>query len=167
MAYSDCEHAAPELAHKCKHCHLFIEENEYDSDFPNIARWVHLTRGDEADEFYDDHDAEPSGMLATLDVWREYGPTMMRLRFTVGVHALTVTPIEADLFDNPDPGEPALNPVEGWCACNEGTEWQWGYTCPDPDALWDAWRGHVEEQADAPTTLTMRRGRNGETYTRI
>ena len=43
---------------------------------------MHLHRGDEADEALDEkHEARPSGMLATLDVWRRYGPPEMRVRF--------------------------------------------------------------------------------------
>lgn len=68
------------LYERCKHCHLFVERNEVDGQ--GIAAFVHLHRGDEADEALDDsHEAEPSGELATLSVWRRYGPALMRARF--------------------------------------------------------------------------------------
>lgn len=72
------------LYEKCADCHLFIDDNNaYTDDVPNIARWIHLSRGDEADEAIEGtHDAAPSGMLATLSAWRAYGPEAMRARFT-------------------------------------------------------------------------------------
>lgn len=73
------------LAEKCKHCHLFIEPN-LDAG-PGIAEYMHLHRGDEADEALDaDHEPEPSGMIATLATWREYGPREMRARFHDHLH---------------------------------------------------------------------------------
>jgi hypothetical protein len=71
------------LYQKCLRCHLFIEAN--DADEPGLAEFVHLHRGDEADEQIDaSHEPEPSGMLATLETWKVYGPEAMRERFVVG-----------------------------------------------------------------------------------
>lgn len=78
------------LYEKCADCHLFVEPNEsaFDSDgnritAPEIAGYVHLHRGDDADEALDEsHEARPSGMKATLSTWRVYGPEAMRERFT-------------------------------------------------------------------------------------
>ena len=70
------------LAEKCgvEDCPLFVERNEPKG--PGVADFVHLHRGDEADEALEEkHEAQPSGMLATLDVWRRYGPPEMRVRF--------------------------------------------------------------------------------------
>ena len=68
------------LYEKCSFCHLFVELNE-DSD-PDIAGFIHLTRGDDADDLIEStHDAQPSGMRATLDTWKTYGPIEMRERF--------------------------------------------------------------------------------------
>lgn len=62
---------------KCADCPLFIEEIEA----PH-ALYMHLHRGDEADEALNrSHEPRPSGMLATLNVWKAYGPMEMRLRF--------------------------------------------------------------------------------------
>ena len=68
---------------KCKHCHLFIEDNYVADEDEGLAPFVHLHRGDEADEALDaTHEAEPSGEIHTLDYWREHGPEAMRARFT-------------------------------------------------------------------------------------
>lgn len=73
---------------KCAHCHLFVEENysAYSSDgtvHTEYAAYVHLHRGDAADEELDGtHDAEPSGESHPLDYWRVHGPDAMRARFT-------------------------------------------------------------------------------------
>ena len=65
---------------KCAHCHLFIEENE--DRAPDIARYVHLDRGDEADEaITQTHEATPSGEAHSLAYWKEHGPDAMRARF--------------------------------------------------------------------------------------
>ena len=65
---------------KCTECHLFVEENDVDG--PNIAPYVHLSRGDEADEAIEaTHDATPSDQTETLDYWRVNGPAEMRARF--------------------------------------------------------------------------------------
>lgn len=74
------------IAEKCAHCHLFIEDQSGYADalLPEveIARYVHLTRGDEADEAIDaTHDAEPSGLRATIAAWKLFGPLQMRERF--------------------------------------------------------------------------------------
>ena len=74
--YSDGTHAQ-----KCAHCHLFIEPNDVE-DADGIAPYVHLTRGDEADDLIEStHDAEPSGEIHPLEWWKEYGPAEMRARF--------------------------------------------------------------------------------------
>lgn len=157
MAHSEYEYAAPDLAEKCKHCHLFIEENasltgmtpEAAREF-RVAEFLHLYRGDDADEKIEGtHDAEPSGMIATLSVWREFGPLEMRMRFTEGIHALTVESVDDDGWDEPGPGEPPLDPVQGWCSCREGREDQWGYASPDREALYDAWLSHVSDECGA------------------
>ena len=65
---------------KCRECHLFIEEN-VDSG-PDIAPFVHLTRGDAADDAIDEtHEAKSSGEIHTLAYWRKNGPDKMRERF--------------------------------------------------------------------------------------
>lgn len=71
------------LYEKCQHCHLFVEVNAAYSplDVPVVAQFVHSSRGDTADERLEDHEAEPSGLLATLPTWMVYGPSAMRERF--------------------------------------------------------------------------------------
>lgn len=74
------------LYEKCAHCHLFIESNgeipATEADRGGIAEYVHLTRGDAADNAIEEtHDATPSGMRATLAVWKAFGPLAMRQRF--------------------------------------------------------------------------------------
>ena len=76
---------------KCARCPLFIDSNESfvdEASTPNIAQYVHSERGDSHDEHYLDvvnpHDAEPSGLKATLRTWMLYGPEAMRERFFVG-----------------------------------------------------------------------------------
>ncbi len=72
------------LYEKCRYCHLFVEPNEAYAPGQNIATHVHLARGDDADEKLDaDHDPTPSGLRATLDTWRVFGPWQMRERFVV------------------------------------------------------------------------------------
>lgn len=67
---------------KCKNCHLFIGENPSYGDTEGLARWVHLHRGDNPDETLDEtHQAEPSGLIATIEVWKKFGPPAMRARF--------------------------------------------------------------------------------------
>lgn len=78
-----------DFVEKCKHCHLFIEGNaSFEDSTPElpIARYVHLSRGDDADEALENHEAEPSGMIATLKTWRAYGPREMRARFHDHLH---------------------------------------------------------------------------------
>lgn len=71
---------ASALAQKCQHCHLFIEKNDRSGE--GIAQYVHLTRADADDELIGaSHAAAPSGQIATLSVWQEFGPTAMRERF--------------------------------------------------------------------------------------
>jgi hypothetical protein len=138
QAVATADYSGDSHAEKCKHCHLFIEPNEYDPEYPDLARYIHLTRGDDADEEIDgDHNAEPSGEIHTIDWWLDNGPTMMRLRFIRNGHQLTVTPGDDIGWSAPEEGEPDLNPVDGWCDCG------WGYSCPDPDALLDAFLDHV------------------------
>jgi hypothetical protein len=70
------------LYEKCAHCHLFIEANYDPDDTTGLAEYIHLHRGDEADEQIDDtHAATPSGEVATLAAWKKYGPPEMRARF--------------------------------------------------------------------------------------
>ena len=69
------------LYEKCARCHLFVEDNQ--PEFDRVASYVHLHRGDDADESIDaSHEATASGMVATLATWRAYGPEAMRARFT-------------------------------------------------------------------------------------
>jgi hypothetical protein len=73
------------LYEKCKHCHLFVEPNssfvDSTAQYP-IAEYVHLHRGDEADEALDStHEARPSGLKANLLTWMEFGPAAMQRRF--------------------------------------------------------------------------------------
>ncbi|MFF3017090.1 hypothetical protein [Streptomyces sp. NPDC057939] len=71
------------LYERCAKCHLFIEENGSAADDDLAAPYVHLDRGDEADEAVTgSHDASPSGERATLAYWRQHGPEAMRERFT-------------------------------------------------------------------------------------
>jgi len=61
-------------------CPLFVEPNEVDQ--PGLAKYVHLHRGDEADESIDDsHEAVP-GETRDLNWWRQNGPENVRARFT-------------------------------------------------------------------------------------
>ena len=63
-------------------CPFFIEVNSsYEDDPDNIAPWVHLTRGDEADDALEDHDATP-GRVAALSWWKANGPERVKARFT-------------------------------------------------------------------------------------
>ncbi len=80
---------ADHLYEKCADCHLFVERNDsLDGADPKyaatLAPYVHLHRGDEADEILDEsHEARPSGHLANLSTWRAYGPYAMRVRFMI------------------------------------------------------------------------------------
>jgi len=66
---------------KCATCHLFVVLNDVEG--PNIAEYVHLHRGDTADEALDEtHEATPSGQIHSLDYWRQHGPAAMRERFS-------------------------------------------------------------------------------------
>lgn len=70
------------LAHKCRDCHLFIEANDPRDVAGGCAEYVHLHRGDDADEAIDaTHEAKPSYLLATVATWEAYGPPAMRARF--------------------------------------------------------------------------------------
>lgn len=76
------EVSADILYEKCLHCPLFVFDNPANDDGPNVAAFMHSSRGDEWDERYDeDHEATPSGLKATLLTWRVYGPVEMRVRF--------------------------------------------------------------------------------------
>lgn len=82
------------LYEKCQHCHLFIEENHVEPGNPHgLALYIHLHRGDEADEaIIETHDAEPSGQIATIEAWKQFGPVEMLKRFwETESHWLTVT----------------------------------------------------------------------------
>lgn len=71
------------LYEKCLHCHFFIDNNDAWTNEMNVSKYVHLSRGDEADEAWTEgHDATPSGMVASLSVWKDFGPDLMRARFT-------------------------------------------------------------------------------------
>lgn len=65
-----------------KPCPFFIESNySYETDPEGgWAEYVHLHRGDDADEAMDDHDPVP-GETHPLDWWRENGPERVRERF--------------------------------------------------------------------------------------
>ncbi len=66
---------------QCRGCHLFVEPN-HGSD-PHEAQWIHLSRGDDADEKIENtHDAGPGAESHPLDWWRANGPAAMRARFT-------------------------------------------------------------------------------------
>lgn len=78
------------LYEKCAGCHLFVDDNPAfvpptkPEDFPvTIAKYVHMARGDDLDERFEDHEATPSGLRAPLAVWQVYGPSAMRERFIV------------------------------------------------------------------------------------
>lgn len=66
---------------KCRDCHLFVEPNPSYEGLPDIAQFIHLHRGNPADEKYDEHEPIPSGMKANLATWRVFGPRKMRERF--------------------------------------------------------------------------------------
>lgn len=67
--------------HKCRLCHLFVEDNPSYGDAPGLARYMHLHRDDAADRLIDEsHNPEP-GESATLLWWKVYGPPQMRARF--------------------------------------------------------------------------------------
>jgi hypothetical protein len=77
------------LYEKCADCHLFVEPNDVEAHWElgaresDIAPYIHLHRGDEADEAIDEsHEATPSGMKANLATWKAYGPLAMKRRFT-------------------------------------------------------------------------------------
>lgn len=75
---------------KCADCHLFVELNASFADstpeFP-IAEYVHLHRGDVHDEALDaTHEARSSGILRTLNWWKDNGPYAMRARFDPTTH---------------------------------------------------------------------------------
>lgn len=66
---------------KCAECHLFVEKNYTDGD-TELAEYIHLDRGDEADEaITETHDAQPSEPARTLEYWQEFGPLEMKQRF--------------------------------------------------------------------------------------
>lgn len=68
------------LYQKCAYCHLFIERQD---EYPGQAEYVHLTRGDDADEAIDStHEAWPSGQFGTLELWMQFGSPAMRARFS-------------------------------------------------------------------------------------
>jgi hypothetical protein len=65
-------------------CWLFVEDNPSWEDDPAVlAPYIHLHRGDDADEALDEnHEAMPSMDIHPLDWWRENGPDKMKERFT-------------------------------------------------------------------------------------
>lgn len=71
------------LSRKCAHCHLFVEEQDEEDIADGAARFIHLHRGDDADEALDEtHEAEPEpGPGAPLTWWKLFGPAQMRARF--------------------------------------------------------------------------------------
>jgi hypothetical protein len=64
-------------------CPFFIEENYSHIESPEAgySKYVHLHRGDEADEAMDDHEPLP-GECLSLDQWKTEGPLRVRERFT-------------------------------------------------------------------------------------
>lgn len=63
-------------------CPFFVDVNYRHEDDPDdLAPWIHLTRGDRADDALEDHDAVP-GEVHTLAWWMENGPERVRERFT-------------------------------------------------------------------------------------
>lgn len=73
---------------KCEKCPLFVDPNhahDPDDAGDDLAPWVHLSRGDDADEAYEDHDATPDVTLGarTLAYWLWHGPLPMRARFAL------------------------------------------------------------------------------------
>lgn len=64
-------------------CPFFVERNtdadDADPAFP-LAAYLHLTRGDAADDAREDHEAVP-GESHTLAWWRAHGPERVRERF--------------------------------------------------------------------------------------
>jgi hypothetical protein len=75
---------------KCGACHLFVERNEAGGE--GVAEWIHLHRGDEADEIIDgSHDACPSGQIHSLHYWKQHGPEPMLDRFTDLTVPATIT----------------------------------------------------------------------------
>lgn len=75
--------AVEHLYEKCRDCHLFVEPNDAkQSPDDGLAEYIHLHRGDDADEELASHEAMPSGRKANLLAWKTYGPLAMRERFT-------------------------------------------------------------------------------------
>lgn len=72
------------LYEKCLHCHLFVEPNDAWVPDQKIMPYIHLSRGNDADERFEDHEPAPSGMLANLTAWQVFGPSAMRERFVTG-----------------------------------------------------------------------------------
>lgn len=67
---------------KCADCHLLVDPNNAHIPGTYIALYVHLHRGDDADDALDaSHEPRPSGMKANLATWKAYGPQAMRERF--------------------------------------------------------------------------------------
>lgn len=95
------------LYEKCLHCHLFVEPNSsWDEYQTGVTRFVHLSRGNAADERFEDHDAEPSGLLANLATWRIFGPSAMRERFVTGLSGLTIMEVICERHGGPWGADP-------------------------------------------------------------
>jgi hypothetical protein len=137
------------LYEKCHDCHLFVVPNEVGGE--GIAEYVHLTRGDAADDLLDStHDPRPSGMLATLPAWRVYGPPAMRARFAPALMPeasddLPMREAARDTFPHDDwcHPDPDRDPYVGcecgamdrWDAFAKGAGWQAGRATPREDVL--------------------------------
>lgn len=79
------EHAS--LYEKCLHCHLFIWWEDdgttvHEDGTETAGCWIHSNRDDEPDVALDEsHNPEPSGLIATLNTWQQFGPVAMKTRF--------------------------------------------------------------------------------------
>lgn len=69
------------LYERCFSCHLFIADNHPEDE--RATTYIHVHRGSALDEALDaTHEAQPSGMLATLTAWRAMGVSAVRARLT-------------------------------------------------------------------------------------
>lgn len=81
--YMQCGAHVPAERPPWERCWLFVEENPSLGDSPDLAEYIHLARGDEADDALEDtHQAQSSNDVHSLDWWRQYGPDKMKERFT-------------------------------------------------------------------------------------
>ncbi len=69
---------------KCGVCHLFVERQSDDDIEAGFAEYIHLHRGDDADESLDDTHEATEGETQMLSWWMVNGPQEMLDRFSDG-----------------------------------------------------------------------------------